>query len=444
MKIHFIGIGGIGVSSLAKYYISKNKKVSGSDLVESEITKDLRNNNVKVSIGKNSAKNIDKDVSLVIYSPAITKDNPEIKKALKENIKTISYPEALGDLTRKYFTIAISGTHGKSTTTIMTASILIDAGLDPTVIVGAKAKQLNNSNFRKGNSKYLLIEADEYKQSFLNYNPNIITITNIDKDHLDFYGNIDNIIKSFKDYGNKIKKGGSIIINGDDSNSLKCFNGFRNISKYSLKSKEAIKISKLLKVPGDHNVYNALAALEISKKLKVKKDIAYKSISNYSGCWRRFDVFKTNYKNIILVSDYAHHPTEIQETLKAARQKYPKKRIISVFQPHQRKRTNLLFDDFVSIFKVAPVDKIIISETYSVAGREEKKDINEKSPKKLSESIGKKSIYKESLEETEKYIKKIAKENDLFLIMGAGNIYDLFINIKKEFLTKKRNKTIID
>jgi len=200
MKIHFIGIGGIGVSALAQYYLAKGHKVSGSDLVSSEITGSLKKSGAKIFIARHLAKNLPDDTDLVIYSPAVSSDNPEIEKAKKSGIKIQSYPEALGELTKKYFTITVSGTHGKSTTCAMIALVLMKAGLDPTVIVGTKLKEFNGSNFRIGKSKYLIIEADEWQASFLNYWPKIIVLTNIEREHLDYYKDLKHILKTYKEY----------------------------------------------------------------------------------------------------------------------------------------------------------------------------------------------------------------------------------------------------
>jgi UDP-N-acetylmuramate--alanine ligase len=199
MKIHLIGIGGIGVSALAQYYLSKGHKVSGSDLVASEITDFLKKKGIKIFIG-NFAKNIKKDFDLVIYSPAVKQDNQELKKAKQFKIKTQSYPEALGDLTKEYYTIAVAGAHGKSTTASMIALALTKAGLNPTVIVGTKIKEFGGSNFRFGESKLLVIEACEYDSSFLYYLPDIIVITNVDKEHLDYFKTFSNVKKAFKNF----------------------------------------------------------------------------------------------------------------------------------------------------------------------------------------------------------------------------------------------------
>ncbi len=438
MKIHFIGIGGIGVSSLARYFLAKGNQVRGSDMNDSELIQSLKKEGIQVIIGPHTAKNIEKDIDLVIHTPAVSPNNPEMKKAKKEGIKILSYPEALGELTKDHFTIAISGTHGKSTTTAMLALVLVEAGLDPTVIIGTKLKEFDGSNFRIGKSKYLLIEADEYKESFLNYHPRIIAITNIDKDHLDHYGNLDNIIKAFRTYFKRLRRGGKIIANGDDYNTVEILKENKKAIFYSVNQKEGIVIRKLLKVPGSHNVSNALAAYKVADLLGVENDKIMDSLSKYRGSWRRFEIFKTGYKNILLVSDYAHHPTEVEKTLEAAREKYPKKRILCVFQPHQYKRTQYLFDDFVKTLKNAPVNKIILSEIYGVAGREENKITENVSSRKMAEAAGKRVTYKKTIKDAELYLKQNTREGDVIIIMGAGNIYDLFLKMKSYFLDKKK------
>ena len=229
LRVHFIGIGGIGVSALAQYYLAKGHKVSGSDLVSSEIIGVLRKKGAKIFINsklksqksKIQAKiqNFIKKSNLVIYSPAVPKNHPELIKAKQLKIKSLSYPQALGELTKTHFTIAVSGTHGKSTTTAMVGLLLVKAGLDPTVIVGTKIKEFGNSNCRVGKSQYLVIEADEHFASFLNYWPRIIVLTTIEKDHLDYYKNLNNILRTFKRYIAHLPKNGWLVVNKDDKNT---------------------------------------------------------------------------------------------------------------------------------------------------------------------------------------------------------------------------------
>lgn len=420
MKIHFIGIGGIGMSALARYFLSEDNVVTGSDLVKTEITNKLEKEGILIT---KSLKNVD----LVVYSNAIKDNHPELKKAKDLGIECIKYAEALGRITKEYFTIAISGTHGKSTTTAMTALTLINNGIDPTVIIGTKLKEFNNSNFRKGKSKYLVIEADEYKEAFLNYSPDIIVLTNIEADHLDYYKNIDNILKAFKKY---IKKCNIVIANKDDDNILKLLKG-RKFKGFSLKSKDAKTISDVIKIPGDYNVSNALAALEVAKALKIKKEDAIKSLSKYHGSWRRFEIFKT--KDFIIISDYAHHPTAVLKTLVATREKFKSKKITCVFQPHQYHRTYSFFNEFVDAFKKAPVDKIILSEIYDVAGREDEESKKSVSAEKLVKAVNDpKVITIKSFDEIKKYIIKNCEKNSVVIIMGAGNIYNLFLDLTKK------------
>jgi UDP-N-acetylmuramate--alanine ligase len=397
-------------------------------------------------------------------------------------IKCQTYPEALGDLTKEYFTIAVAGTHGKSTTTAMLALILIKAGLDPTVIVGTKLKEFGNSNFRMGKPstvnrqpstvdcqmsdvkcQMLLIEACEHEASFLNYSPNIIVLTNIEKDHLDYYKNLNNILKAFRKFVGLLEKGGTLVANKDDSNILQILNPkskaqiipnqIQNpklkIINYSLKQKEAKKIKQVLKVPGEYNVYNALACLAVARCLKIPDKISFKALSEYKGCWRRFEIKKIKIvqemqcaccefarhcgqesHELQIILDYAHHPTEIKACLQGAREKFPKKKIWCVFQPHQYQRTFYLFKDFVKVFQNALdkkiIDELIITDIYDVAGREDKKIKLKVSSKKMIEKIGKNSIHLSDLLKTEKYLKTSAQSKDIIMVVGAGDIYKLF------------------
>lgn len=399
MRIHFIGIGGIGVSALAQYYLAKGHKVSGSDLVSSEITEALKKKGVRISIGKNVLK---KDADLIIYSPAVSVQPREAH--------TLSYPEALGELTKKYFTIAIAGSHGKSTVTAMIGLLLTEAGLDPTVIVGTKVKEFGNSNCRVGKSKYLVIEACEHEESFLNYSPDIAMITNIEPEHLDYFKNFNNVKRAFAKFTKKLKKGGVVITDGEYKNP-----------------KDAKKLKKILKVPGEHNVSNALAALAVARVLKIPDKISFNALSEYKGSWRRFEIKKgiINGKQITVVSDYAHHPTEIEATLEAAEEKYPRKKIWCVFQPHQYQRTYYLFNDFVKVFNQDQIDKIIITDIYDVAGREEKGIKEKVNSKKLVKTINKSWVIYLPKEKIIKHLQENLRGGEVVIIMGAGDIYRL-------------------
>src|SRR3989344_438212 len=464
MRIHCIGIGGIGVSALAQYYLEKDHQVSGSDLVSSELTDFLsrlpgnrgsstalpsgQKKGIEIFIG-NKAEHIKSDLDLVIYSPAVKPDNPEYQEAIRLGVALKSYPEALGELTRQYTTIAVSGSHGKSTTTAMTALVLVAAGLDPTIIVGTKLKEFGNSNFRAGKRKDLVIEACEYDSSFEQYFPKITVVTNVDKEHLDYFKTFTNVIKEFKKFILKLPTDGFLVANKDDPGLKKIINDqFLSINKFtikqfSIKQPEAKKIAKILKVPGQHNVSNALAALQVARILGVKDFVTFKSLSEFTGTWRRFEVkiaelrgnSRKKTRKITIISDYGHHPNEVSVTLKAAREKYPKKKIWLIFQPHQYQRTYYLFKDFVKVFKEAAsakasagrrrIDQIIIADIYDVAGREEK-NINQKvSSEILVKKIGRKNVQYMPMAEAERLVKENIKSGEVLIIIGAGDIYKL-------------------
>jgi len=434
MKIHCIGIGGIGVSALAQYYLAKGHEVSGSDLVASEITDLLKEKGIEVMIG-NSAENIKEGIDMVVYSPAVQKDNAEYKKAAELGIALKSYPEALGELTREYETIAVAGAHGKSTTTAMIGLMLEKAGFDPTVIVGTLVREFGNSNFREGKGKYLVIEACEYDGSFLEYSPKIEVITNIDKEHLDYFGDFETVVKTFKDFIVKLPEDGYLVANGDDKNLVEISAGNFKTEFYSLKDKQSSELKKVIQIPGGYNVSNASAALKIAKILGIDEKVALNALSKFKGSWRRFEVKEgnANGKKIIVVSDYGHHPNEISVTLNAAREKYNgmnpstglRTRIWLIFQPHQYKRTHYLFDDFISVFKKAPIDQMFVVDVYNVAGREEDDITSHTNSKMLAEKVNKDNFRYKTKEDAIRFIKENIAQGDVLMIMGAGDIYKL-------------------
>jgi len=415
------------VSALAQYYLSKGHEVSGSDLVASEITYFLKEKGIKIFIG-NSAENIKQDFDLVVHSPAVKSDNTEYKKAKELGIKNQSYPEALGDLTKELYTIAVAGAHGKSTTTAMIALVLTEARFDPTVIVGTKLKEFGNSNFRAGKSKFLVIEACEYDSSFLHYSPKIIVVTNVDKEHLDFFKTFNNVKKAFKKFMLKLPSDGFLVSNSDDKNIPVVEEPKFKIQNYSITQPEAKKIKSVLQIPGQHNVLNALAVLQVARILEIPDKITFQALSEFKGTWRRFEERNSKiekFKNLKIISDYAHHPNEIMATLQAAREKYKKKKIWCVFQPHQHQRTYYLFDEFVKTFRNAPIDEIIITDIYDVAGRETKKISRGVSSEKLVEKINRKNVLYIPMDGIKKFVKENIKSGEVLIIMGAGDIYKL-------------------
>ncbi|MFH1643520.1 MAG: UDP-N-acetylmuramate--L-alanine ligase [Patescibacteria group bacterium] len=430
MNIHIIGIGGIGTSALAKHYIYEGHTVSGSDLNESETTQSLENLGVKIFIGPHSSSNIAKDLDLVVYTLAIPFDNPELIEARNLRLKCITYPEALGELTEEYFTIAVSGTHGKSTTTSMIGLLLMEAGLDPTIIVGTKLKELDNSNYRAGKSKYLVIEACEFKGAFLHYRPEIIILTNIEEEHMDFFKDLDHIFEVYTKYVQLLPENGLLIANQDDKNAYRIGKKLKEpirLSLYSIKQKEFEKLKNILKIPGKHNISNALAALAVARELNIKDEISFNSLGKYTGSWRRFEkkLIKINNKEHSLIIDYGHHPTEIRVTLESVREKYPNKEIYCIFQPHQYQRTHYLWDNFIETFKNAPIDKIILTDIYDVAGREDEKIREKVSSEKLAKATQKESVIYVEKKNIIDHLKKELRGKEIIVVMGAGDIYKI-------------------
>ena len=409
-KVYFIGIGGIGMSALARYFLSQHWPVSGSDNCDTEIIDDLRRFGINIAIGVNP-KNIKRDNDLVVYTAAIKSDHAELKQTKVLGIKTKSYAEALGDFTKKHWTIAVSGSHGKSTTTALISLILIKAGLDPTVIIGTKLKEFGNSNFRLGKSKYLIIEADEWNKSFLNYWPQMVILTNIDKEHLDTYGSQAGVVENFKKYLNHIPKDGYLIANWQDRNSKKAAEGAK--CRVIFYNKNKMPRHKL-NIPGRHNQLNAEAAWQGAKILGIKKDAALQVFGEYQGAWRRFEKLKPN-----IYSDYAHHPTEIKATLNALRRKHSKQKIICIFQPHQADRLTRLFPDFKNAF--AGADKIILLPVYKPKGRELL--VNEKTSLNLYMAIKNKydASYCDSFKGIKKYL-NISNQKNILVFMSAGDL----------------------
>jgi len=421
-KVHFIGIGGIGMSALARYYFSNGWEVSGSDLAQSEITDNLKNEGIKISIG-HKEDNLKDDVDKVVYSVAIEEDNPELQKANKISIETSTYAEGLAELTEKYFTIAISGSHGKGSTTAMLALIMIESGLDPTVVIGTRLKEFGGTNFRAGGSKYLLIEADEYDRSFLNYKPNIVVVTNVDAEHLDVFGDIDGVVGAFNQYIKNLDKDSKVILNKNDTNSERIALGYEGEIIYFDKGEWD------LSVPGEFNQLNAEAAWQAAKLLDVEKQVAEKALKEYRGAWRRMEEIEPleGYEGAVFYADYGHHPTEILATTGAIKEKYSDRELLLVYQPHQVKRLEALFDDFVDAF--TNVDELVLLDVYEVAGREgEKGKTSEDLVGAIKEKHGSRVQYLQSFSEALKLVGE-----QVVVFMGAG---DIDKEVRKYFRSK--------
>lgn len=470
-NIHFIGIGGIGISAIARMMLADGKKVSGSDASGSEIIDSLKKLGADIKIGHN-AKNLPKDIDFVIYTVAISKENPEFLEAQKRKLKILTYAEALHEISKDKFTIAVSGTHGKTTTTAMIAKVLIDVGFDPTVIVGSLIKSDEKSgfatNFIAGKSKparlngishsggYFVVEACEYKRSFLNIEPTIVAITNIDNDHLDYYKDIKDIQSAFNEFAKKAPEKGFVVCNQKDKNISVAIAGV----SAKVVNWADFKTDKLkLKVPGEHNKKDASVALAVAHLLGIDKKKAEKSLESFAGTWRRFEYKGETKDGVIVYEDYAHHPTEIKATLKGAREMFPNQKIIVVFQPHLFSRTKLLLKDFGKAFVDAdeillapiyparePFDTTISSEILAGEIRKQKVSViasKAKQSRNIEEQTGLLWDYprKDGVEkrvtafpdfsEIEDELKKRLKKGDILITMGAGEAYKIGENILK-------------
>ena len=440
-KSHFIGIGGIGVSALARMMLSQKKKVSGSDILENIVNQRIKKLGAKVFISHKTS-NLAKDIDIVIYSPAIKNDNSELVEAKKLKIPTYSYPEVLGLISKEKYTIAISGTHGKTTTTAMLAEVMISNKKDPTVIIGSFLRK-QKDNFIFGKSKYFIVEACEYKESFLNLFPDILVITNIDNDHLDYFKNLKNIQKTFAKMISKVPESGFIVYNSKDKNTKQTFKLFKikaNLVDYTKEKKLE------LQVPGKHNIENAQAVLAVAKILKIE---AEKSLKKYLGVWRRFEYKGKSSNNAIIYDDYAHHPSEVEAIIKATREKFPKQRIFIVFQPHLYSRTKLLLNDFAMSFNHA--DQVIITDIYAAREKMDKsihakdlvRQVNFQRSDLVSSDLAKQGHahrgltsdnefckYISDFKEVIKYLKENTSKNDIIMTMGAGDVYEIGEKLK--------------
>jgi UDP-N-acetylmuramate--alanine ligase len=442
-KIHIIGIGGIGVSALAKLLSRRGAEVSGSDLVVSDITKELEFDGKRIFIG-HSTENVSADCDLVIYSPAVPMDNPERAVARERGILEMSYPEALGELTKEFRTIAVAGTNGKSTTTAMLGLILEEAGFDPTVIVGTKVPSFKHGNMRVGKGgSWLVVEACEYREHFLHLQPEFAVITNIEEDHLDYYRDLAHIKEAFQKFVDKVPEIGRVIFNADDvscrelvyknSTSFGIENGeYRAINRISGLGQQTFELWQdnnhlgdiVLQIPGSFNVMNAMAAAVTALSVAVPFGAVQAGLEKFFGVWRRFERVG-KFKGADVFSDYGHHPTAIKGTLEAAREFFPDRRLVLCFQPHQHERTKTLFNDFVDSFTGA--DVLIIPEIFAVAGRTEDLDI---SARDLVNAIKEKYptkeiVYAENLSAAEKLLHEFIQPGDVLIIQGAGDVDSL-------------------
>ncbi len=447
-RIHFIGIGGSGMCPLAEIMHSEGFELSGSDMNESDTLERIKGYGIKVYMG-HRAENIE-GAELVVYTAAVKKDNPELVAAQEKGITCLERSVMLGIVTRRYKrSIAIAGTHGKTTTTAMLSQLLIGSGFDPSAIIGGKLPFIGGNSY-VGQSDIIVCEACEYVDTFLELNPYISVILNIDADHLDYFKTLDNIKKSFNKFCHLTT--GAIVYNGDDENILEAIDGvnlpmitfgFRKTNDYYVANLHDIKGAykafdlmhngeKLceisLKVPGRHNIYNALAAAATAHYLGATPAQIAENLQNFTGVHRRFEILGSP-RGITVADDFAHHPTELTASLSAAMEMGYKK-VWAIFQPHTFSRTALLLDDFakaLSIPDVAIISEILAvreTNTYNIYNT----DLGAKVPG---------SLCIDTFDEITKYIEEHAEEGDLVLTLGGGNIYMCANQILKALSTEE-------
>jgi UDP-N-acetylmuramate--alanine ligase len=441
-KIHFVGIGGIGMSGIAEVLLNLGYKVSGSDLRQSETTDRLTSLGGEIFTG-HTRENV-ADVDVVVISSAVHDDNPEVMEARERLIPVIPRAEMLAELMRMKYGIAIAGTHGKTTTTSMVSTILGFAGIDPTIVIGGRLDSIG-SNAKLGQGKFLVAEADESDGSFLKLSPTIGVVTNIDADHLDFYSGIEEIKDTFVEFINKVPFYGLAVLCLDSPNVADVIPKVKKrFTTYGLSSQADFRASDIrlagnstafvahykgerlgeisFKMPGAHNVLNALACVAVAMELNVPFSVIQEGFKDFGGVGRRFQI-KGEAKGIMVVDDYGHHPTEIRATLAAAKGGWSERRLVVAFQPHRYTRTKELFDDFLKAFYDA--DVLILTDIYP-AGEQ---PIPGATSSALAAGIrkhGQKDVaHIADREELCDHLLKVLKPGDLCLTLGAGNLWQV-------------------
>jgi len=415
-RIHLIGVGGIGMSALARHFVSEKKQVSGSDRDLSPITKALNKEGVQI-YGEQVASNITKGIELIVYTEAMSEDQEEMKAARKLKVPMLNYFEALGLAMNPYYLIAVAGTHGKTTTTAMLTDIFEAAGKDPTAVIGSlRAK--TKSNYRAGKTKYAIVEACEYKRDFLSLKPDVLVITNIEYEHVDYYKDLADVQSAFRALAEQVNETGVIIANLTEPKIVPVLEG---LSVPVLNYMNYLDLNLELRQPGLHNRLNAAAASAVAKHEKLDAETTKEALSSFAGTWRRFE-YKGEINGALVYDDYAHHPTEIRASIDAARELYPEKKLIIVFQPHTYTRTKALFDEFAKAVGLA--DRVIFLPIY--AARENNvsgvssRELSVKSLEYISDSI-----YVESIDDGVQLLRGTLTDNDVLLVMGAGSVTDL-------------------
>ena len=450
LHIHFIGIGGISMSGLAEILLGEDFVISGSDSKSSPLTQALEKKGATIYYGQR-ATNITDDVDVVVYTAAIHPDNPEFACAKEKGLPMLTRAELLGQIMRNYDTpVAISGTHGKTTTTSMVSHILLAGDCDPTISVGGILPAIGG-NIRVGNSETFVTEACEYTNSFLSFFPKISIILNMDADHLDFFKDIDDIRHSFRKFAELLPADGALIINADTPKyeeiikELPC-----KVITYSLEKEADYTADNItydefghasfrvlhngspigtcsLKVPGIHNVSNALASIACGQLLALSDDVIFEGLKSFTGTDRRFQ-YKGQIGGVTIIDDYAHHPTEIEATLHAAKN-YPHKKIWCVFQPHTYTRTKALLPEFAKALSLA--DHVVLADIYA-ARETDNLGISSADLQKLIADLGTPCEYFPTFDEIENFLLENCTQGDLLITMGAGDV----VNIGEQLLGK--------
>ena len=434
-NIHFVGIGGSGMSGIAEVLINLGHKVSGSDLKKTDVTDHLKSIGAIIFIGHKAANIKDSDV--VVMSTAISKNNPEVVAALKKKIPVITRIEMLVELARLKYAVTIAGTHGKTTTTSLTSLILDEGGFDPTIVIGGRLKNLKTST-RLGKGDFIVAEADESDGSFLKLSPVITVITNIDNDHLDYYGSMENLKDAFIKHINSVPFYGAAVVCSDNEiireitpKITRKYITYGFIGKPDIKASN-IKVQKectsfdviyknkkignvCIKIPGRHNILNSLAAIGVGLRLNIPFSLIAKAINKFNGVGRRLEI-KGEKNGIIVIDDYGHHPTEVAATLKAVKDFWPKRRLVVLFQPHRYTRTQNLFKEFGKSFSDADIVKVL--DIYPAG----EKHIKGVSSDLILKSLKKNKSNAEHFSDLKTFL-SILSEGDIVLTLGAGDVW---------------------
>ena len=434
-NVHFVGIGGIGMSGIAEILLQAGVTVSGCDVRASSTTDLMSRRGMKVSIGHDPAHL--QGVDLVVMTAAVKGKNREIEEAVARGIRIMRRSEMLGEIVNAKRAVGVSGTHGKTTTSSMVTVVLVEAGLDPTVLIGGMLRNIGG-NAKTGTGDYLVVEADEYDRTFHHLHPEIAVITNIEADHLEYYGSFEAILEAFQVFIEGIKPGGAVIACADDPAVLDLLTRVKSdrVIRYGLSDDANLRATNLsfdehgstfdvagvgafrLFVPGEHNVRNALAAIGVARELGIESAVIARGLAKFLGVDRRFQIIG-RFSGAIVVDDYAHHPTEIRATLNAARRGYPGRRIVALFQPHLYSRTRDFAGDFAASLRIA--DVALVAPIY--AAREE--PISGITGRLIADAAEGIEFLEQSNAEIAESLRDRLQSNDIFITMGAGDVNEV-------------------